>query len=100
MAIAPIQSQSLVPVGTTFHPSQPKGAEEGLFGKLIDQILGKANEEQAQADQAIRSFAAGETDDLHSVILTVARADLTFRSFLEIRNRLTEAYQEIMRMQI
>ena len=44
--------------------------------------------------------ALGRTDALHEVMLQVAQADLSFRFILEIRNRLTEAYQEIMKMQI
>ena len=42
----------------------------------------------------------GQTDNLHSVMLAVAKADLSFRTILEVRNRLTDAFQEIMRMQV
>ena len=42
----------------------------------------------------------GETDNLHSVMLQMAQADLAFRLVLEVRNRLTEAYQEVMKMQV
>ena len=42
----------------------------------------------------------GQTDNLHGVMLAVANADLSFRLFLEIRNKLTEALQQIMQMQI
>ena len=42
----------------------------------------------------------GQTDNLHSVMLAVANADLSFQLFLEIRNRLTEALQQILQMQV
>ena len=74
--------------------------QEGPFARIIDQALAQATGPQAQADQAVRDLAMGQTDNLHGVLLSVAQADMTFRLILEIRNRLTEAYQEIMRMQV
>ena len=72
----------------------------GDFNRLIDQALGQAAVPQMQADQAVREMAMGQTDNLHNVLLSVAQADMTFRLILEVRNRLTEAYQEVMRMQV
>jgi flagellar hook-basal body complex protein FliE len=46
----------------------------------------------------VRDMALGQTDNLHGIMLQMAQADLTFHLILEIRNRLTEAYQEIMKM--
>ena len=66
---------------------------------LGDLLTGEANASQ-QADQAIQAMATGSADGLHTVSLAVARADLNFRLILEVRNRLTEAYQEVMRMQM
>src|SRR5262245_55842689 len=76
------------------------GGDGGAFGRLIGQVLDQASAQQLQADQAVRDLATGQTDNLHNVMLAVAKADLTFRMVLEIRNRLTEAMQEIMRMQV
>ena len=49
---------------------------------------------------AERELAIGQTDELHRVLLSAAQADLSFRLLLEVRNRVTEALQEVMRMQI
>jgi len=70
------------------------------FGSLLDRALGYVNGQQKAADQSVLDLAAGRVTDLHQVTLAVSKADLTLRLFLEIRNRLTEAYQEIMRMQV
>jgi flagellar hook-basal body complex protein FliE len=67
---------------------------------MIDHLLAGANTQQVQADQAVRDLASGRADNIHNVMLAVAKADLSFHMILEIRNRLTEAYQEIMRMQV
>jgi flagellar hook-basal body complex protein FliE len=99
MAIAPIK-----PPMTALADVEPlarsEGASGGPFAKVVDQLLGDASNQQAQADQAVRDLIMGRTDNLHSVMLAVAKADLSFRMILEVRNRLTEAFQEIMRMQV
>jgi flagellar hook-basal body complex protein FliE len=100
MAITPIGTGGLAQAGETI-ASKPAGQPGKVpFGQVIDQLLGDANGQQVQADQAVRELALGQSDNVHDVLLAVAKADLSFRMILEVRNRLTEAYQEIMRMQI
>jgi|SRR3990172_12523390 len=91
-----------LPVGPDRQTSSELTAapETGCFTRLVDGLLGGAHAEQAQADEAVRQLATGQSDNLHDVMLQVAQADLSFRTILEVRNRLTEAYQEIMRMQV
>ena len=80
--------------------SAEQASAESPFAKLIDHLVGDANAQQAHADQVVRQLATGQTDNVHDVMLAVAKADLSFRLVLEVRNRLTEAYQEVMRMQV
>jgi flagellar hook-basal body complex protein FliE len=68
--------------------------------RALNGLLAGASAEGAKASQAVRDLALGRTDNLHSVALAVARADLSFRMVLEMRNRLSDAYQEIMRMSV
>src|SRR5262245_57200285 len=100
MAIAPVGPAGLKPVGDEFATTGPARPGEGPFSKVIDQLLGGANNLQAQADKAVEDLALGRTDNVHGVMLAVARADLSFRMILEVRNRLTEAMQDVMRMQV
>jgi len=70
------------------------------FGQLVQDLLaGEATANRA-ADNAVQAMAAGKAESLHAVTLAVAQADLQFRLVLELRNRLTEAYQEVTRMQV
>jgi len=55
---------------------------------------------QAESDRAIEKLIAGEQVDLHQVMLSVEKTDLAFRVALQLRNKLVQAYQEIMRMQV
>jgi flagellar hook-basal body complex protein FliE len=71
-------------------------ADSSPFLRLIE----LANSQQMESDDAITKLATGEANSIHDVVLSTAKADMTFRLVLEIRNRITEAYQEIMRMQV
>lgn len=75
-------------------------APGGGFGKVLQGVLGENAQATAAADDAVQALATGQAQDLHTVSLAVARADLSFRLVLDLRNRLTEAYQEVMRMQV
>lgn len=76
------------------------GTGESSFAQAISGLLQEANAQQLQSDQSLQQLVTGETDNVHNVVLAVAKADLSFRLVLEIRNRLIDSYQEIMRMQV
>jgi flagellar hook-basal body complex protein FliE len=99
MSVVPVGPSALIPVGDAAQQSVRPTAKSP-FVDVVEKLLGEANAGQIQADQAIREMATGQADNLHDVMLAVAKADLAFRTILEVRNRLTEAYQEVMRMQL
>ncbi len=70
----------------------PSGAFAGALDRLVDM--------QAESDRAIEKLIAGEQVDLHQVMLSVEKTDLSFRIAMQLRNKLVQAYQEIMRMQV
>lgn len=82
--------------------SGPRGAEKGSdFTDALADALGSVNRDQNSADAATRIWAAGGGEqDLHTVLLQVEKADLSFRTMMEVRNRLLDAYREVMRMSI
>lgn len=100
MAISPttsVGSPDFLPSlgGTSAH----SGVGEA-FSRVLDEFLGKAGVQQKQADQSLLNLATGNADNYHGALLNIAQSELSFRLILEIRNRLTDAYQEIMRMQV
>jgi len=80
----------------------PAGATSGpsSFAQLVGSLVQDSNAQHAQSDHSVQQLMAGETDNLHDVVLDAAKADLSFRLLVEIRNKLLDAYQEIMRMQV
>ncbi len=80
--------------------SGPAAPATDTFAHILGNFIEHVGQQQAQANQAVRNLALGQTDNLHQVVLQVSQADLAFRLFLEIRNRLSDAYQEVMRMSV
>ena len=94
-AVSSVEGLNSVGVAKPADPTQAR-----TFSRLIADQLNDVNLEQLNADETVKSFAKGETDNVHDVVMAVAKADLSFRMVLEIRNRLIESYQEVMRMQV
>lgn len=70
------------------------------FKDLLYQQLSDANAQYARTQQSIDSLLNGNLDNIHNVVLESAKAELSLQMMLEMRNRITEQYQELMRMQI
>ena len=69
------------------------------FSELLKAYIQKVDMEQHKADKIIEEFLSGKRD-VHEVVLAVEKADISFRLFMKIKEKLVEAYQEIMRMQV
>lgn len=70
------------------------------FGQLVTQGIEQVNS-QLQASQVdLQSLASGEVRDLHNVMIKLEESRLSFQLMLQVRNRLLESYQEVMRMQV
>lgn len=70
------------------------------FADVLSKGLERVHELQADADAHVLQLAAGEADDLHNVVAAVEKASLALELTIALRNKLVEAYQEIMRMQV
>ena len=72
----------------------------GQFEKWFEQQLGEVNNQITDSGMELRKLAAGETDNLHHVMMSLEKAKLSFQFVLQVRNKILEAYQDVMRMQI
>ncbi len=70
------------------------------FGVWLTQALGKVNSSLAQADAGLQRLAAGEAENLHQVMIAAEEARLGLQLLVQVRNRLLEGYQEILRMSV
>jgi flagellar hook-basal body complex protein FliE len=79
-------------------PAPAAASTAGEFGRVFSNAVESVNRSQLQAHQGIESFLAGENVELHQVAMDQQRASITFDLFLQVRNKVVQAYQEIMRM--
>lgn len=70
------------------------------FGQMLSEALHKVNDEQMHAEQLGRQLAAGDVEHLHQMTVAAEKASLNLQLALQVRNKVVEAYTEIMRMQI
>lgn len=84
--------------------SQPVGAATGASSPSFDGILGRlvseVNDKQAAAGAAVRGLMSGENVPLHQTMIAMEEASVSFQLMVEVRNKLVESYQELMRMQV
>ncbi|MEX1063689.1 MAG: flagellar hook-basal body complex protein FliE [Balneolaceae bacterium] len=73
---------------------------EDSFADLLTRAVGSVDESMKASDQNVQSFIAGETENVHDVMISMQRAQLSFQMMVEIRNKAIETYHEISRMQI
>lgn len=62
--------------------------------------MNEINQLQLDADQAINNVELGNSGSIHEAVVALEKADLSFRTMMQVRNKIIEAYQEIMRMQV
>ncbi|MBW1980196.1 MAG: flagellar hook-basal body complex protein FliE [Deltaproteobacteria bacterium] len=76
-----------------------KRTENSSFGSTLKQVWNQLDAQLKQADRAAEEFASGASANIHEVMLATSKAELSFRLATAVRNKLIEAYREIMRMQ-
>ena len=75
-------------------------AANGDFSGMMRTAIDNVEAGSAQAGKLTESFLSGGPVDLHTVALAAQKASLQFDLFMQARNKVVNAYQEIMRMQV
>lgn len=82
-------------------PAQAQPAPGGQsFGDLVKTFARDVNDLQFQAGHAVDLMATGQATDVHQVMIAVEEAGIALDLMLEIRNRVLDGYQELIRMQV
>lgn len=76
------------------------GAPTGGFGRMLDSLVATVDAKQAAAGSLTQKVLLGESDQLHQSVIAMQEAGVSFSLMVEVRNKLIESYQELMRMQV
>lgn len=80
--------------------AQTNDVEDSKFGNVLNQAMEEIDHLQNESHQEIEKVLGGDITDVHSAMIAMQKADLSFQMMMQIRNKLVEAYHEIMRMQV
>jgi flagellar hook-basal body complex protein FliE len=76
------------------------GKNGTTFSDLLENMVKQVNDDQVQADRAVKELVAGRSKNIHETMLTLERADTSLKLMMQVRNKVLDAYKEIMRMQV
>ena len=79
-------------------PTTPAGRPS--FGEMMGNLIREVDRIQKIAEEATQKTLSGEAEDVHQVVIAMEEAQVAFRLLLEVRNKMVEAYKEIIRMQV
>ena len=96
--ISPIQP--VQPAIVTEITAPAIGGSSGEFRDLLSTSIASIERQQQNAEASVNRFLSGEGGELHSVALDQQRAGLSMDLFLQVRNKMISAYQEVMKMQM
>lgn len=88
---------SMVPLESA---ASATGASGSAFQSFLSDAIGRVEQVQQTSNAAVDKFLSGEDQEVHKVALATQQASLTFDLFMQVRNKVVAAYQEVMRMQM
>lgn len=90
---------ALAPAGVGSASDTAPGGSGG-FGSLLTSVLSQLNAIEKNATDIVERAAAGENVDIHDVMIATQTESLAFNTAVTVRNKLVEAYQQVMQMQM
>lgn len=85
-------------IGLSLPGTQTTGPTEG-FGRMLETLVASVDAKQDASQAVTRKVLMGETDQLHQSVIAMQEASVAFSMMVQVRNKLVESYQELMRMQ-
>ncbi len=73
---------------------------KGDFGRVLREAIMDIDRLQKSADQAIVNVQLEKAESIHEAVIALEKASISFKAMMQVRNKILEAYQEVMRMQV
>jgi flagellar hook-basal body complex protein FliE len=98
---AELQQLNSVNSDTPLQPSSSVSSSNGgNFANMLGDFVNDVAAKQAAAGSAVTGLLSGQNVSLHQAMISMEEANVSFQMMVEVRNRLLDSYQELMRMQI
>jgi len=99
--MAPITSLTIPSMPSLGGITAPAASSTGsAFQSVLGDAISKVENFQNNADNSVNNFLSGEGEELHKVALATQQADLSFQLFMQVRNKVVTAYNQVMQMQV
>lgn len=79
---------------------RPEADPAAGFGDVFAKAVAHVDQFQKNSQQMVDRFLQGEQVEVHDMVMAGQRAEIAFEMFMQVRNKVVQAYQEVMRMQI
>ena len=79
---------------------RPATGLDSSFSNVLGRLVHDVNGKQADASEAVNGLLSGQNVSLHQAMIAMEEASVSFQLMVEVRNKLLESYQELMRMQV
>jgi flagellar hook-basal body complex protein FliE len=81
-------------------PGSVSGTDSSSFSNMLGGFVQEVSDKQAAAQNSVTGLLSGKNVSLHQAMISVEEASVSFQMMVEVRNRLLDSYQELMRMQV
>jgi flagellar hook-basal body complex protein FliE len=98
MSLSISRVQAPVTIESPQNTPKRTGGEE--FSSVLETAIDQVERSRQNASDSIRQLLNGEKEEIHSTVLATQQAELQFDMFLQVRNKVVAAYQEVMKMQV
>ena len=92
-----INSKAIAPQA----PTMPGvDSQNGGFASSLKNAINSVNQAQLDSDRKMQELATGKTNNIHETMIAAEKAELSFQLMVRVRNKIIDAYQEVMKMQV
>ncbi len=100
MAIGTIKALGSIDPRSAYGAGNATGAPQANFANQLQNAMQEVQGLQVQRDEMVDDMVTGKSTEVHDVMIAAKESQLAFELLMEIRNKLLESYQELMRLQV
>ena len=100
LSISRLQTPAIQEITRSSPSNKPNNDAGSKFSSMLETAIDQVERSRSNAANSMDQLLTGEKDEIHSTVLAVQEAELQLDMFLQVRNKVVAAYQEVMKMQV